>query len=173
LTGDDTIRGITESSKMLDKIISGGQTGADQAAWRAAKAYGVSTGGWMPEGFLTEDGPRPEFAEGFGAAELAGAGDPTPHEQNTKNSDATLWFGDTTTADAHATVITCQRLGKPCMLVYPGATFEPSHVVAWIAQNTIRTLNVAGNRDTEESGIGDRLERFLGHVLQQLGHQRI
>jgi Circularly permutated YpsA SLOG family len=35
---------------MLEKIISGGQTGADQAAWRVAKAYGVTTGGWMPNG---------------------------------------------------------------------------------------------------------------------------
>ena len=36
---------------MLEKIISGGQTGADQAAWRAAKAFGVPTGGWMPKDF--------------------------------------------------------------------------------------------------------------------------
>jgi len=30
---------------MLDKIISGGQSGADRAGWRAAKAFGVSSGG--------------------------------------------------------------------------------------------------------------------------------
>jgi hypothetical protein len=30
---------------MLEKIISGGQTGADQAAWRAAVACGIVTGG--------------------------------------------------------------------------------------------------------------------------------
>ena len=47
---------------MIDRVISGGQTGADQAGWRAAKASGIPTGGWMPKGFLTEDGPRPEFA---------------------------------------------------------------------------------------------------------------
>jgi hypothetical protein len=47
---------------MLDRIISGGQTGADQAGWRAARACGVPTGGFMPLGFLTEGGPRPEFA---------------------------------------------------------------------------------------------------------------
>jgi hypothetical protein len=45
---------------MLAKIISGGQTGTDQAAWRAAKTYGITTGGRMPERFITEDGPRPE-----------------------------------------------------------------------------------------------------------------
>jgi hypothetical protein len=57
---------------MLDKTISGGQTGADQAAWRAAKAHAIATGGWMPKGFLTEDGPRPEFAELYGALGRAG-----------------------------------------------------------------------------------------------------
>ena len=34
------------------------------------QAFGVPTGGWMPKGFLTEDGPRPEFAEQYGAAEM-------------------------------------------------------------------------------------------------------
>jgi hypothetical protein len=52
---------------VLDRVVSGGQTGADQAGWRAARASGIATGGWMPAGFLTEAGPRPEFAEMFGA----------------------------------------------------------------------------------------------------------
>jgi hypothetical protein len=55
---------------MLERVISGGQTGADQAAWPAAKAAGIPTGGAMPKGFLTEDGPRPELAELYGAHEL-------------------------------------------------------------------------------------------------------
>jgi Circularly permutated YpsA SLOG family len=39
---------------VLDRVVSGGQTGADQAGWRAARAVGLATGGWMPYGFLTE-----------------------------------------------------------------------------------------------------------------------
>jgi hypothetical protein len=150
---------------MLDKIISGGQTGADRAGWRAATAFGVATGGWMPKGFLTEDGPRPEFAERYGAAELPSDSDLTRTEQNVQDTDATLWFGATTTADAQATVGACHRFGKPCLPVYPGAAFEPSHVATWITENRIRMLNVAGNREAEEPGIGDRVEQFLGQVL--------
>jgi hypothetical protein len=52
---------------LLEKIISGGQSGADQAGWRAAQMCGIVTGGWMPKDFLTEDGPCPEFAELFAA----------------------------------------------------------------------------------------------------------
>jgi hypothetical protein len=123
----------------------------------------------MPKGFLTEDGPHPEFAEGYGAVEMPTDSYPARTEQNVQDSDATLWFGDTTTSSAQATVGACQRLGKPCMLVYPGASFEPSHVATWISKNQIRTLNVAGNPERDESGIGDRVEQFLGQVLQQLG----
>lgn len=157
---------------MLDKIISGGQTGADQAAWRAAETCGVSTGGWMPNGFLTDDGPHPEFAQRYAAADLPAESDSTQTEENVQQSDATLWFGETTTSSAQSTVKACRKLGKPCMLVYPGASFEPSHIATWITENKIATLNVAGSREAEESGIGDRVEHFLIQVLQQLGHAR-
>jgi hypothetical protein len=156
---------------MLRKIISGGQTGADQGGWRAAQAFGVQTGGWMPLGFVTETDSCPQFAEQFGATELQ-AGDLTHTEANVHDSDASLWFGDTTTARAHATVDLCVRSGKPCMPLYPGASFDPSHVATWIAKHEIKTLNVAGSRESEEPGIGDRVERFLCDVLQHLGHQR-
>jgi uncharacterized membrane protein YfcA len=36
--------------------------GADQAALRAARADGVLTGGFAPQGWLTEDGPTPWLA---------------------------------------------------------------------------------------------------------------
>ena len=84
----------------------------------------------MPKGFLTEDGPHPEFAEQFGAAEMPTDSDAARTEQNVQDSDATLWFGETTTSGAHATVGACHRFGKPCMPVYPGASFEPSHVAS-------------------------------------------
>lgn len=156
---------------MLDKITSGGETGAEQAAWRVAKTFDVPTGGWMRTGCLTEYGPRPEFVERFGAAETPGDGNPEPSEGNVRDSDATLWFGETTTAAAQATVAVCRRLGKPCMLIYPLASFEPWHVVAWIAANRVKVLNVAGNCEREEPGIGGRVETFLTEALEQLGHK--
>jgi Circularly permutated YpsA SLOG family len=42
---------------MITLVISGGQTGADQAGWRAAQACDIPTGGWMPLHFMTENGP--------------------------------------------------------------------------------------------------------------------
>jgi hypothetical protein len=157
---------------MLEKMISDGETGASQAAWRAAKAFGVAVGGWMPKGFLTAVGPCPEFAQEFMAAELPAESETACTERNVQDTDATLWFGETTTSMAQAAVRACHRFAKPCLPVSPGAAFEPSHVATWIVENKIRTLNVAGNQEEEEPGIGDRVERFLGEVLQQLGHAR-
>ena len=47
---------------MIERVISGGQTGADQAGLAVAKRLGIPTGGCMPKGWLTEAGPRPDFA---------------------------------------------------------------------------------------------------------------
>jgi Circularly permutated YpsA SLOG family len=85
---------------MLTKVLTGGRGGAEQAAWRAAKACGLAVGGWMPEGFPTEDGPRPEFAELYGSLELPIDNGTAPTEHNIQESDATLWFGETTTEEA-------------------------------------------------------------------------
>jgi hypothetical protein len=109
---------------MLVKVISGGQTGADQAGWRAARMFDIPTGGFMPRGFLTEDGPRPDFAELFGAVEM-----PTPDyrartEQNVRDSDATVWFGDVTTQCARATLGACDKLSRSCLRVVPGARLD-------------------------------------------------
>jgi hypothetical protein len=157
---------------MLKKIISGGESGANQAGWRVAKAFGLATGGVMREGFLTEDGPQPEFAELYGATESPMDSGSYRTELNVHDADATLWFGETTTSGAQATVAACLTLGKPYMPVYPAAAFEPSHVASWIVENRIKTLNVAGNREGEEPGIGGRVERFLSDVLDQLECER-
>jgi hypothetical protein len=82
---------------MIEKILGGGQSGADQAGWRAARAFGITTGGAMPKGFLTEEGPRPEFAELYRAVVLPTASYPHRTERNVRDSDGTLWFGDPAT----------------------------------------------------------------------------
>lgn len=41
---------------MIEKIVSGGQTGADQGGLEAAEELGIPTGGWAPAGYYTEQG---------------------------------------------------------------------------------------------------------------------
>ncbi|MBW1714279.1 MAG: hypothetical protein JRJ77_00395 [Deltaproteobacteria bacterium] len=45
---------------MISKIISGGQTGADQAALDIAIKFGIPHGGWIARGRKNENGRLPD-----------------------------------------------------------------------------------------------------------------
>jgi hypothetical protein len=154
---------------LLERVISGGQTGADRAALAAAKAAGVATGGWMPRGFRAQDGPRPEFAELYGVTEHASARYPPRTALNVKESDATLRFA--TDWDSPGEVLTrklCERYGKPHLDVTPGGTTTPADVAEWLAANGVRVLNVAGNTDRTSPGIEAFVTAFLADVFRLL-----
>src|SRR2546425_4775996 len=81
--------------RRLNKIVSGGQTGVDQAALRAAKASGLSVGGWCPPGRLSEAGVIPsEFPLQETERERSPNAPDVPRSQrtewNVRDSDATL-----------------------------------------------------------------------------------
>lgn len=160
-----------ETADLLEKIVTGGQTGVDQTAWRVARGFRIATGGWMPQGFLTEDGPRPDLAELFGAAEMPSPAYRARTEQNARDSDATLWFGAIDTPGAYATIESCHKLSRSCLRVEPGGPTRPSQVADWLRQGRVKTLNVAGSRESEDPEIGTRVERFLSAVLRMLGHE--
>ena len=72
----------------VEKIVSGGQTGADQAALDVALERGLKVGGWVPKGRLAEDGPIPERYSGLVETQSS---DPAVRTSlNVRDSDATL-----------------------------------------------------------------------------------
>jgi Circularly permutated YpsA SLOG family len=150
---------------MLDRVISGGQTGADQAALRAARSVGIPTGGWAPLGWLTEDGPAPWLA-GFGLVECPEPGYPARSRANVRDSDATLWFGSIDSRGFVTTHDAALVLMRPFLIVYRGAT-RPSQVRGWLAKANVRVLYVAWNRESVSPGIGERVERFLVGVFRR------
>ena len=73
---------------MIERIVSGGQTGCDRAAFDAALELGIPLGGWVPRGRLDEDGVIPVRYPNLREAESA---DPAVRtECNVRDSDATL-----------------------------------------------------------------------------------
>jgi hypothetical protein len=86
------LAGDRRGNVMLDRVISGGQTGADQAGLRAARAAGIPTGGWAPLGWETEDGPSPWLAD-FGLIECREPGYPARTRANVLEASATIWLG--------------------------------------------------------------------------------
>jgi hypothetical protein len=152
---------------LLKRVISGGQTGADRAGLIAAKAAGIPTGGWMPRGFIAYDGERPDFAELYGIAEVASDRYPPRTAKNVRESDGTLRFA--TNFDSPGELLTlklCKAHGKPHLDVRPGGDIEPSDAVAWLCENEIRILNVAGNSEQTSPGIQDFVLGFLEEVFR-------
>ncbi|MBA4065953.1 MAG: hypothetical protein C0501_19990 [Isosphaera sp.] len=153
----------------LERVISGGQTGADRAALAAARAAGLPTGGWMPLGFLAHDGPHPEFAHRYGMRETASARYPPRTRRNVRGSDATLRIA--TVWDSPGEVLTldlCRRYGKPCRDVTPGDGPTPEEVAAWVTAAGVRVLNVAGNSEQTSPGIEATATEFLAEVFRLL-----
>lgn len=149
------------------RIISGGQTGADQGGLEAAKILGIPTGGWMPRGFLTETGLRPEFATLYEMREHPQAEYTLRTEANVLYADGgTLIFGDVTSVGSRNTHDFCTEHHKPCY-VLPWRSGQPVPIDCigdfhhWLADNKIAVLNVAGNRESGQPGIQEAVRGFL------------
>jgi len=153
----------------LRRIISGGQTGADQGGWVAAKRLGLETGGEMPKGFLTEAGPRPEFEAMYGATESRSAKYPPRTAKNVHDADGTLILGLRSSRGSLLTAQLCESMAKPVYFVpyrsLPWKQFN-SHVIDWLIQEGIETLNVAGNRESRAPGIRVWTAGFLERLLK-------
>jgi hypothetical protein len=154
---------------MLRQVITGGQTGVDQAAWRAAEALGLETGGAMPLGFLTEDGPRPEFAGRFGAEPLDSPLVDDRTRANAEGADATIVFVEARSGPGTVLTVECARAtGKPLLILSPDECADPTladRIASWIAEHRVSVLNVAGDRESISPGIGDRVGPVLARAF--------
>jgi hypothetical protein len=157
---------IEREDRMIEKVITGGQSGAEQEAWAAARRAGVVTGGYMPRGFATEDGPRPRLGALYGAIEFP-LNEPTRFRANLRRADALLWLGDVLAEDGRAAIEACRELGKPFLTAEPGAT-PVSDVVSWLIVFEVRSLTIAASPPSRAPDLGPRVGRFLDLVLAGL-----
>jgi hypothetical protein len=65
----------------------------------------------------------------------------------------------------------CRALGKPWLQVQAGLS-TPRIIAEVLAQSGVSVLMVAGNRESRQPGIGERVERFLLSVFELLGAER-
>lgn len=72
------------------KIVSGGQTGADQVALEVAYYLGLETGGIAPKGYLTEKGSNLELKTKYKLVENHTKDYQVRTKQNVENSDGTI-----------------------------------------------------------------------------------
>jgi Circularly permutated YpsA SLOG family len=148
---------------LLEKIISGGQTGVDRAALDAALRLGIPRGGWCPQGRKAEDGRIPDH---YPLQEASSPDYPVRTRLNVEDSDGTLVI--TAGSPKGGTALTlklARKLHKPFLLVDLAGNPEPSEVRLWVQKNHIHILNVAGPREGESAGIFEKALAFLQEVL--------
>jgi predicted Rossmann fold nucleotide-binding protein DprA/Smf involved in DNA uptake len=149
---------------LLEKIISGGQTGVDRAALDVALEMGIPRGGWCPRGRRAEDGRIPHH---YPLQEASSPDYPLRTRLNVEDSDGTLVV--TLGPPKGGTALTlklAKKLGKPFFLVDLAGRTDPAEVRQWIQKNQIRILNVAGPREGESVGIADKASIFIREVLK-------
>ena len=166
----------------LKKVISGGQTGVDQAALRAAEASGLEVGGWCPPDGMAHDGPIPErlLKHMKRTPDSATTDAPEiPRSQrtnwNVRDSDATLILRKLTSVEkavhdpGTSYTFECAVFnGRPLLLCDPD---DPDHTKAhlvreWLQTENVETLNVAGPAELTQPGIGQLAEQFLLEVFR-------
>lgn len=142
------------------RIISGGQTGADQGGLEAAFLLAIKTGGTAPHTYRTEAGPNPELLkEKYGLKESPRWDYPPRTRKNAEDSDATVWIGDTDSAGYRCTEQAVTDYQDINMLVNPTA----KELAEWVDTWEIQVLNIAGNRESKNPGI---YQKTLNIVLE-------
>lgn len=153
---------------LIAKVISGGQTGADQAALRAAKGCGIPTGGYAPKGWKTETGPAPWLAD-YGLIQSLSADYKVRTRLCVAEADAMLWFGNPYSPGGKLTFHLCARHAIDTWTVMSQTL--PRQIVEWIksgiAVEPPIVLMVAGNRESKRPGIGKEVEAFLRIVFAE------
>ena len=139
---------------MVKKIISGGQTGVDQAALDVAIKLGISHGGWIPKGRLTENGM---LDDKYHLKEMETANYNKRTEQNVIDSDGTLIISHgKLTGGSEYTRDMVLHHGRPWLHMDLNKTesFQAvKQIKSWLAENKIEVLNVAGPRASKDATI--------------------
>lgn len=147
----------------LQRIVTGGQTGVDRAALDAALYADIPCGGWCPRGRLAEDAPIDKL---YPLEETPSSSYAQRTLWNVRDSDATLVLTYGPPAGGTALTLTYTRqLRKPDLLIDLNLEPSPARARAWLEQQRVATLNVAGPRESTVPGVYTKARWFLDKLL--------
>jgi len=162
----------------LREVISGGQTGVDQGALRAARDCGLEIGGWCPPGRVCEAGVIPaEFPLKETPQDRSPDAPGVPRSQrtewNVRDSEGTLVItahGEAPAEDPGTEwAIECvARYGRPLLICEIDDPDAAGKVRQWIAANGIQALSIGGPSEATAPGIGDKAYALLKRVFKLL-----
>ena len=149
----------------IKKIISGGQSGTDRAVLDFALRNKIPCGGWCPHGRMAEDGRIPERYP------LQESQEEDPAHRTVKNvniSDGTLIiYLNVMDEGTRFTLDHAKELRKPVYLIKEADQVNKEEFNTWLEVNRIKTLNIAGPRESNEPGIYDFSVKTLKTLFYQ------
>ena len=102
----------------------------------------------------------PTLASTYDLVECERWGYPHRTKENVAISHGTVLFGNMDSVGSRLTIRFCKDLNKP-YCINPDMQF----FMQWIVENNIRVLNVAGNRESVNKGIAERVRLFINTYL--------
>jgi putative molybdenum carrier protein len=152
---------------MIEKIISGGQTGVDQAGLDFAIEFGIAHGGTVPKGRISEAGRIPDR---YQVVEHISPGYPPRTEANIRDADATVIFTNGPINEESGSLLTaslCLKLKKPYVVI---SLMEIDEEIAarslscLVMTSGVKILNVAGSRGSRKPDVA-KVRRILAMAL--------
>jgi hypothetical protein len=133
----------------------------------AAISMGIEHGGWCPRGRLAEDGkipPRYQLRE----TESAQYRERT--ERNVLDSDGTLiLYRGVLRGGTELTRRLAIQHNKPYLLVDLARPLDASVIRQWLISESVRTLNVAGPRESTAPGITEESRTLIRSLFAPRG----
>lgn len=153
--------------KKIKTIISGGQTGADRAAFDFALENKIEIGGFIPKGRRAEDGRISEDYPNLIETKTRNYAERT--ELNVQNSDATLIVSrGTLTRGSLLTKQFTAKYEKPFLHIdFLEMPLEEAAKDArkWMASIKCKKLNIAGSRASTDAEIYEKTKLFLAELF--------
>jgi len=154
---------------MIDKIISGGQTGADQAALDVAVKFNIPHGGWIPKGRKTEAGPLPLR---YRLTQMPTTDYRDRTRKNVMASQGTaIFYRGRLAGGTRLTMELAQLSEKPCCALdlLGNDPFEAAVMLqSFVGEHSICILNVAGPRASHDPCIYADVKIILETLLYLL-----
>ena len=162
---------------MINKIVSGGQTGSDRAGLDVAIKLKIPHGGWCPRGRMAEDGVIPnKYLLECPTDSDSDLSESNIYNERTKlnirDSDGTLIFVPTwplpesITDGTNLTIHETENRNKPHFIVDISKNQSPHLIADWIIKNKISVLNIAGPRESQCPGIYAETFSCLENLFQ-------
>jgi hypothetical protein len=155
---------LAEPIRFCEQVVSGGQTGADRAALDVAIAMGMDHGGWCPQSRKAEDGVIPDR---YKLKETPKRYAAQRTEWNVRDSDGTLILNiGVLDGGSLNTAVFAKKHEKPCLVVQLDLSPNLKDGYSWLLEHGIKTLNVAGPRESKRPGIYQCSYDYLQRLLQ-------